>query len=124
MTDISTIVAAARTVDIKHPATGNAIGLKITLLPDSDEKVKAAQRKCLNERMQRRGKVTAELLDAQAFAITVASASGWDWDGEATFHGEKPEFSEANLRKVLKELPWIKDQLLEERGDDAAFFPS
>lgn len=122
MTDISTIVAAARTVDIKHPATAEPIGLKVTVLPDSDPKVKAARRKWLNERLQRGMKVTAEKLEAQQLSIIEAAVSGWEWEGELTFHGEKPAFTDGNLRKVLKELPWIKSQLDEELGDEAAFF--
>ena len=122
MTDISSIVAAARTVEIKHPATGEPIGLKVTVLPDSDAKVKAARRKWLNERLQRGMKITAEKLEAQQLTIIEAAVGDWEWEGELTFHGEKPAFTEGNLRKVLKELPWVKTQLDEELGDEAAFF--
>lgn len=123
MTDISTIVAAARTVDIKHPASGEPVGLKVTLQPDSDPKVKAARRRWLNERLQRgNSKVTAEKLEAQALAVIEAAVTAWDWEGDLTFRGEKPEFNAANLRKVLKELPWVQNQIEAEFGDDAAFF--
>lgn len=122
--DISSITAAERVVDIKHPATAEPIGLKVTLLPDTDPKVKAARRKFLNERLQRGMKVTAEKLEAQQLSIIEAAVGGWEWLGDLTFHGEKPDFTEANLRKVLKELSWVKSQLDEELGDDAAFFQS
>lgn len=122
--DIASITATERTVDIKHPANGEPIGLRVTLLPDSDAKVVAARRKFLNERLQRGKKITAEVIEAQQTSLIAAAVNGWDWAGEATFRGEKPEFNEANLRKVLKELPWIKAQLDEELGDEAAFFVS
>jgi hypothetical protein len=122
MTDISTIVAAERTVEIKHPGTSEPIGLKITVLPDSDQKVKAMRRKWLNERLQRGMKITAEKLEVQQLQIIESAVSGWEWGGDLNFHGEKPAFTEGNLRKVLKELPWIKTQLDEELGDEAAFF--
>lgn len=122
--DISSIAAAERTVDIKHPATGEPLGLKVTLLPDSDGKVQAARRKWLNERMQRGKKITAEKVEEGQLLIIGAAVKDWTWEGELTFHGAKPEFTEGNLRKVLKELPWVKTQLDEELGDEAAFFPS
>ena len=122
--DISSITAAERTVDIKHPSNGEPLGLKITLLPESDAKVQAARRKWLNERMQRGKKLTAEKAEAGQLLFLESAVNGWNWEGELTFHGDKPEFTEANLHKVLKELPWIKAQLDEELGDEAAFFQS
>lgn len=122
MTDLSTIVAAERTIEIKHPATSAPLGLTITLLPDSHPQVREATRKRLNARLQSREKVTAERLDADALDQIIAHASAWDWAGDLTFHGEKPEFSAAKLRAVLTELPWIQRQLDAELANDAEFF--
>lgn len=122
--DISTIVAAERTIDIKHPASGQPIGLKVTLRPDSDPAVTAARRSFLNDRLQRRGKVTAEKIEEQNQRVIVAAVSGWTWEGDLTFEGGKPDFNEINLVKVLKKLTWVRDQIDEELGDAAAFFPS
>lgn len=120
--DISSITAAERVVDIKHPSSAEPIGLRITILPESDQRVVAVRRKFLNERLQRGHKVTAEKLAAQQTSIICAAVSGWDWQGELNFHGEKPEFSEQALRQVMAELSWIKDQLDNELGDEAAFY--
>lgn len=120
--DIATITPSARTVEITHPGTGEPIGLKVELLPDSDDKVQAARRKWLNERMQRNKKITVEAAEAHQLNVIEAAVSGWAWGGDLTFHGEKPAFSPAVLRKVLKELPWVKSQLDSELGDEAAFF--
>lgn len=122
--DISTITAAERTVQIKHPATGEPIGLVITLRPSSDPAVLAASRKFLNERLQRGSKITAEKLEVQKVAVITAAVSGWKWEGDAQYKGQQPEFTEATLRTILKDLPWVKAQIDEELGDDAAFFPS
>lgn len=122
--DISTIVAAERAVDIKHPANGEPIGLRITLRPDTDPAVVAARRRFLNERLARRGKITAEKLEQQQNVVIAAAVAGWEWKGELTFEGSKPEFSETNLLKVLKKLPWVREQIDEELGDAAAFFQS
>lgn len=122
MTDISSIVAAPRTVDIKHPATGEPIGLKVTLRPDSSDEVQAAKRKLINERLQRDVKVTAERLENNRNLLLESAVSGWEWEGDLTFDGSKPEFTSANLRKVLKKLHWVRDQIDAELGNDAAFF--
>ncbi|MGL0786526.1 hypothetical protein [Xanthomonas translucens] len=124
MTDLSTIVAAERDIDIKHPVTDDVIGLRITLLPNTHPQVKAAARKSLNERLAGKGKLTAEKIEQNRMDMLVASVSGWDWQGELNFQGEKPAFNEVNLRKVLKLLPWVQDQIDAELGNSADFFPS
>lgn len=124
MTDISSIVPNERTIDIKHPATSEHIGLKITLLPASSAPVLAAQRKMINERLQRDVKATAERMDANRLALIEAAVAGWTWEGDLTFEGKKPEFTPENLRKVLKKLTWLRDQIDQELGNDAAFFES
>jgi hypothetical protein len=120
--DISTLTPSERTVEIKHPVNGEPIGLTITLRPSSDPHVRAAARKFANERLQRGSKITAEKLEQQQLAVIAAAVSGWAWAEGATFKGQQPDFSEANLLQVIKALPWVKTQLDEELGDDAAFF--
>lgn len=121
--DITSIAASERPVEINHPGTGEPIGLRVTLRPESDPAVEAVRRKWLNEKLQRRsGRMTAERLEELQLALISAAATGWEWDGELTFNGDKPEFNPANLRKVLRALPWVKSQLDEALGDEAAFF--
>lgn len=122
MKDLSTIVAAERRIDIKHPATDEPVGLSITILPDTHAQVRAASRKATNDRMLGRGKVTAEKLEASRLDVLVASVGGWRWEGDLTFHGEKPEFSDKVLRQLFKELPWVSDQVDLALGDRAEFF--
>lgn len=125
--DISSITPTERPFDIKHPKTGESIGLTVTLLPDSDQKVVTARRKYIDERMQRTKKMTASAYETLQTNLIVAAVNGWEWGKDAngdecSFHGEKPEFSEATLRRVLKELPWIKSALDQEIGDEASFY--
>ena len=120
--DISAISANERTIDILHPATGEPTGLKVTLLPGTDEKVESARRKITNRRLQSRSqKITAEQLEAEGMELLLASVSGWEW-GEATLGGEQPEFSADNVRRVLKQHKWIRDQIDREAGYSEAFF--
>ncbi len=122
--DISTLVAAPRVVDIKHPATGAPIGLKVTLRPDSAPEVLAEKRKLLNERLRHDVKATAERLEENSLTLLGAAVAGWEWEGDLTFEGSKPDFTPANLRKVLVKLRWVREQLDDEFGEDAAFFES
>lgn len=123
MTDITSIAPNERTVTINHPGTGEPIGLRVTMRPESSPEVESVRRKWLNEKLQRRsGRMTAERLEELQISLITAAVTGWEWEGELTFEGDKPEFSAANLRKVLKRLVWVKSQLDEELGDEAAFF--
>ncbi|UXA66007.1 hypothetical protein [Xanthomonas prunicola] len=124
MTELTTIVAAERAIDIKHPATEAPVGLRITLLPDSHPKVRAASRKALDDRLMGKGKLTASKMEQGRTDMLVASVGGWEWKGDLTFHGSKPDLTDEALRKVLKELPWISDQLEVELGNRAEFFRS
>lgn len=122
MTELTNIVAEARRLEILHPATEEPVGLVLILLPDSHPQVKTAARKAINDRINNRGKVTAEQIEASRITMLTASVSGWDWQGELTFHGEKPAFQDQTLRQLLKELPWVAEQADAALGERAEFF--
>lgn len=125
--ELDTLKPAERIVEILHPGTGEEIGVKVTVISISDEKMTAIKRKIQNKRIEldRRGKAfRADDLEENELELLLAGVIGWCWEGEATFKGEKPEFNERNLKLVLKELPWFKQQLQEAIGDEKAFFQS
>lgn len=121
--DIFDIQANSRTIDIVHPVTQEPTGLKVTLLPRSDAKVEAAQRKISNRRLASRStKVTAESLEADGLELLIAHVESWEWTGSATFQGKKIECTPENVRLVLKSASWIKEQIDREAGSSEAFF--
>lgn len=122
MTELTNIVAAERSLEVLHPATQEPVGLVLILLPDSHPQVRAAARKSINDRLNHRGKVTAEQIEANRIAMLAASVGGWEWQGELTFHGEKPEFNQQTLQKLLKELPWVGEQVDVALTDRSEFF--
>lgn len=122
MTELSNIVAAERRLEVLHPATQEPVGLVLVLLPDSHPQVKAAARKSINDRLNHRGKVTAEQIESNRIAMLAASVGGWEWQGDLTFHGEKPAFKDQTLRQLLKELPWVAEQADAALGERAEFF--
>jgi hypothetical protein len=120
--DISTIAPVGRPIEIKHPATHQPTGLVLHLLPFTDPKVKAVQRKITNARLNRRNqKLTAEQIEANSIEIAMAAVSGWEWKGDASFNGQKLAFDRDNLRTVLS-VDWIRSQVDEELGDESGFF--
>lgn len=124
--DISTIVAKNHVFEATHPATGENIGLRITLRPKSHKAPKAVQRNWTTQALRNR-KLTADQLEARAVELIVALVEKWEWHkdhegNESDFKGEKIPLNETNLRTVLKALPWLRDQIDNEAGNDASFF--
>ena len=77
--DLSTLQPVARTIDLKHPATDENIGIRVTLLPDSDPKVKAVRRKRMDANLaSRRQKFTSVQLENFTTDLLVAAIAGWE----------------------------------------------
>lgn len=120
--DLSDISAHSRTLEIKHPATGNPTGLVLELVPMEDDRVKAVRRKYQNKAM--RGGLSVEDLEEQTFELLAAAIIGWTWNGDLTWNGEKPKYSTAKVIDVLKSKngPFIIRQVDKALGDEAGFF--
>jgi hypothetical protein len=123
--DLASLVAGKNTVDITHPKTGEPIGLKVTLRSSDAPEVKEVARKHLNDTLMLRGKTpSAEKVEARALDLMVASVESWEWAPGVTWGNEALECTPANVRRVLKDAPWIKRQLDVALGDEGAFFTS
>lgn len=112
-------------IDILHPSTGEKIGVSVTVLSINDEKMAAAKRRIQNKKLEldRRGKTfKADDLEENEMELLTTAITGWNWEGDVDFHGEKPAFNEKNVKAVLKELTWFKQQIMEAVGDEKAFF--
>lgn len=122
--DISSIQPKSRKIEIIHPTTEEPIGVRFFLLPDTDPKVKKVQRDIQNRQFnKRKGKITAEQIEANNMERLVSAVDGWEWYGEGVnFEGEIPEFTEENVRRVLKKVPFIKEQVMDEFNDREAFY--
>ena len=126
MSDLSSITASNREFEIVSPEDDQPIGLVFELRHGSSDEVKAFEKKWTDSQLRKRGiqKLTAAGLEFRNTGRIVSAVAGWNWKGDASWHGEKPEFSEATLREVMKEADWIRVQLDEELGNEAAFFKS
>lgn len=124
--DLNTIKTNDREVNLEHPKTGEELGLVFHLrAPDSDE-VQDVDREWQNKRLQpkfRNKAIRSEELEAVQDKRILASVTGWTWeDPDLKLDGEQPEYSPANLRKMLKEHIWIRDFLSRECEDITSFF--
>lgn len=120
--DLSAIKATTTRVEITHPKTAEPTGLVLHLRPLSHPDVKAVQRKFTNENLKHnRLKLSAEKLEANKIEALIAAIEAWEWNGEASWNGEKPALTPEAARAVLK-VDWIRSQADDALGDEAAFF--
>jgi len=126
--DISTLKPNDRIIEIKHPVNDSEnIGIRVTIISLNDEKMKSVRRRFINKRLEleKKGKsFRADDIEDNELDLLVASITGWEWYGDVEFNGSKPEFTQANVKKVLTEFEWFKNQIAEAVGDDKAFFQS
>lgn len=126
--DISKIAPTERTIEIKHPATGLPVGIRVTVMSIDDDRMKAENRivRDKNMFMKQRGKdIKSEHVDENETRLMVAAITGWDWYGkDAVFNGKKPDFTAANVREVLTTVEWFKTQIGDELNDTNSFFTS
>lgn len=130
MADLSEIKTSDRTIEILHPATGEKLGVQVTLVSIDDDRLQKLKRQITDRRLhlEARGKTfKAEEIEENKNNLLFTATTGWTWgkdaDGEQqTFHGEVPEHNRKNFTAVVTELPWFGDQINEAVGDTKAFF--
>lgn len=137
--DLSTLKPTTRTIEIKHPATGHNLGIRVTICSMDDERLTKIKREITDRRLQleQKGKsFKAEEVEANAHKLMFTAALGWEWynptgnegdegyDPDATPHvgGETLDFNQKNFLRMVREYPWFKDQINEELGETKAFF--
>lgn len=121
--DILAIQPSTISVDIKHPATGAPIGLKVECVSLEDDRVKSIERSIKNRALRGgRNTVTAEKIEDNTVEILSAAIIGWTWaDGLTLGDLKNPTLSKVNVGKLLA-VSWIAKQIDTALGDEAAFF--
>lgn len=123
MTDISTIQAVDREVELRHPSEDEGLGWFFILRSPYSDEVKKADRQWMNARLAKRKKqLTAESLEAAAEAKILAAVADWRFEGETKYKGEQPKYSKGKLREIIRDNGWIREQLDEDLGDSGSFF--
>lgn len=123
--DISQIKPVIAKIVIVHPVTEEPIGLDFDVLPMSDPKVKGQIRTIRNKLLgKKRQKFTAKEEEENGIDLLTVIICGITWAKDTDWNGEKLEYSEANVRKIIEPDTsyWIRDQLQDQIGDTAGFF--
>ena len=123
--DLFEIKPETRSFEVLHPASGEPIGLNITLMSADDPKMKPIIRQIIdrNNQLKKRGKVLkAAEIDQNQTALYGATIVEWNWYGDISFKGEKPKLNPKNVKEVLTELSWLASQIEDELSDEKGFF--
>lgn len=121
--DILAIQPSTITIDIKHPASGEPIGLQIECVSLEDDRVKVVERAIKNKALRGgRNSMTAEKIEDNTVDLLAAAIVGWKWDdGLSLGELKNPPLSKLNVVKLL-EVGWLAKQIDTALGDEAAFF--
>lgn len=125
ITDLGELSLTERIVEILSPGTQRELGIRVTLMHVDDKRLKKVKRHFTDEaqRLQRKGKsFKAKEIENNLALLTFSAMTGWEWYGDITFEGEKPQFNQKNVLEVFEKHPWFQAQIIEEMGDDEAFF--
>ncbi len=125
MTDIAELAPTERTIQICNPENGEPLGISVTLVGPSDPRLEKLNRSILDSRLslEKKGKTfKAEEVYANRDRILFTAMTGWEWSGDVTFEGEKPELNLRNVTAIFKKLPWFRTQIDEAFSEQEAFF--
>ena len=120
--DLSSIKPDTQKVEINHPGTGRPTGFVIEVTSAESDAVKRVQRRHMDKALKSRGKkMSAADIEANLIEKTAAAVVGWEWKNGASWGGKKLDCTPENVATVL-ETGWVRSQVEEVIGDEAAFF--
>jgi hypothetical protein len=110
-------------ISIFHPKTGEEMDLKIKVAGPESAKQKRIRSIIMNDRLlkNRNRRVTVTELEADALRISSASIISWE---NVVINGETVELTPENAEMVLKNYPFIRDQVDAAINDRALFIKS
>ena len=123
--DLSSLKTQANTVDFipKSPVAPFAdLPIVLKVVTQDSEQVKAIERRIINRRLQiakttRRPNITSEDLEEENLQKIAGSIVGWEG---VNLNGALP-YSHDNAIRVLRELPWLFEQVEEFVTDRSNF---
>ncbi|WNZ59904.1 hypothetical protein QEG98_28280 [Myxococcus sp. MxC21-1] len=115
------------TVEILHPVSGDATGMKVVVHGVDSPTYREADRALRNRRLHklqhsgRASKLTAEDTDKDGLELLVRCTAAWEGFRE---NGEPLPCTKDNARRVYEEHPWLRRQVDAAVTDAASFFAS
>jgi len=116
MNDLSEIIYVATTVPL---------GVSVTLMSPDDKRLERIKTRIMDERLalEAKGKnFKADQINKNRDMILFRAMTGWEWFGDTSFEGEKPELNQLNVLKVFSKLPWFRSQIDESFSELESFF--
>ena len=110
-------------LELLHPDTYEPVGVTFKIRSMKSHAAKAMQRQIIDEIYELRQankRLKAKDTVANEYRKAAACVAGWDW-GKNKYNGSVPEFTEANVLKILKEQEWIFSQVTEATNNLANF---
>lgn len=126
MSDILNIQPSNRVLVIKHPATGEPVGLDIEYRSLDSAEVQAVERALRNKALRNgRNTQTVDKLEDAEYAILHATVVSWRWYNGMDLGGNSnPPVTRENTERLFRSAPWVKRQYNTELGDEQGFFSS
>jgi hypothetical protein len=111
---------------IKHPVSGDPIGLTLRVAGYESDAVKKVQRRQANERLRKRAsKITAEEIERNAREVVAASVLSWKGDDDFRLDGQPlPECNKDAVDGLLRRFPFIGSQIDDFASDQSNFLLS
>lgn len=122
--DIASLTPSNYMLELKHPGTGEPIGLTVELASVYDKRFKSTERRVTDAALKKRarGKVfTADEVEGNRDALIKSVIIGWKWAKDGSFGGEKLEFNSGNVDKLLG-VEWIRVQIDDALAEPSNFF--
>ena len=120
--DITEIRGSNRKVELVTP-TGDRTGIFFELREPDCPQILQVERAYENALIRARGKLKSAEREKLKTDRIVAGVEGWDFEDEAmTINGEHPSFAESALRRLIRDIPWVRRFLDQEMADEMAFF--
>lgn len=124
--DILSIQPRAYDYELKHPATGEKLGIVFQIGHNTDPRVIELTTKQAieyNDRIQGGALETEKMRERQKILSISARILDWKWPEDKTFGPlGTPAFSPEMAEKVCKDARWIWQQLAMQMGETANFF--
>jgi hypothetical protein len=113
-------------IELRHPVTKEGLGMYVTISGKDSESWQAAQRTRMNSRLNEAKKTgattpTAEQIEAENMTMLCRAILGWR---SLVLGGEELLYTPDNVRMLLTDYPWVKDQIDEEISDRGNFIKS
>ena len=127
--NVSEVSESGIDIELVHPATGEGLDAWVRVRGKDSRTVQNHARKVVND-MQKREKIAKgknkdadlSIEELEMLAVERAVVRIISWRGIEEEDGQPVPFTVENATRILKDNPWIREQVLENSDDLTGFF--